>query len=101
MWLNDEELLPDEEGTDSGNVVTNEVDLGNENLTARPPKKIKLLKGWNKVLIKLPYVDVEGVRLNKWLFTFVVTDTECRDALSGLIYSPSKYMDNSGQARHF
>lgn len=76
--------------TNSGKSIDNEVDLGNENFTARPPLAINLKKGWNKVLIKLPYVAADGVRLNKWMFTFVITDSEGRNALDGIIYSPDK-----------
>ena len=92
IWLNDEEILPDA-WTNAGKTITNEVDLGNENFTNRTPKQIALRKGWNKVMIKLPYVAADGVRLNKWLFTFVVTDVDGRDALPGLIYSPSKSLN--------
>ena len=88
IWLNDEEILPDP-WTNTGKTITNEVDLGNENFTNRDPKKISLKQGWNKVMIKLPYVAANGVRLNKWLFTFVVTDEEGRNALPDLVYSPS------------
>lgn len=92
IWLNDEEILPDP-WTNTGKTITNEVDLGNENFTARAPKRISLNQGWNKVMIKLPYVAADGVRLNKWLYTFVVTDVDGRDALPGLIYSPSASMN--------
>ena len=67
--------------------------MKNENLTARNPVKIQLQEGWNKVFLKLPYVSADGVRLNKWMFTFVITDTEGRDALEGLIYSPHQQFD--------
>ena len=92
LWLNDVEIKGPT-WTNAGKSITNEIPLGNENFTARKPVKIKLLEGWNKVFLKLPYVSASGVRLNKWMFTFVITDTEGRDALDGLIYSPSKSMD--------
>ena len=46
-------------------------------------------KGWNKVFLKLPYVNA-GYRLDKWMFTFVLTDLEGRNAVEGLVYSPDK-----------
>ena len=90
LWLNDEELSPpdwDNAGLES---VNNETPLHNENLTARKPLIVHLKHGWNKVFIKLPYVPAQGVRLNKWMFTFVLTDLEGRYALDGLIYSPEQ-----------
>ena len=48
---------------------------------------VHLNKGWNKVFIKLPYVKTPGVRLNKWMFTFVLTDKTGRNALDGIVYS--------------
>jgi len=30
------------------------------------------------------------VRLSKWMFTFVLTDIEGRNALDGLVYSPEQ-----------
>jgi hypothetical protein len=46
------------------------------------------------VFIKLPYVPAQGVRLNKWMFTFVLTDLEGLNALDGLIYSPEQTKPN-------
>ncbi len=89
LWLNDEELLPPDWDNEGQN-ITNETPLGNENLTARPPLVVQLEKGWNKVFLKLPYVNTPGVRLNKWMFTFVLTDTTGRDALD-LVYSPRRH----------
>jgi len=89
IWVNGEELLPPV-WSESGEKVDHETDLGNENLTARGPVRIRLKKGWNEVFLKLPYVAVDGVRLNKWMFTFVLTDPEGRDALEGVTYSPDR-----------
>ena len=97
VWLNDEELIPEAWGN-TGKAITNEVDLLNENFTARKPLPVTLHEGWNKVLIKLPYVSASGVRLNKWMWTFVLTDTEGRDAVEGLIYSPSRCLDAESEA---
>lgn len=95
IWLNDAELLPPT-WKNSGKAITNEVDLLNENFTARDPEVITLKKGWNKVFIKLPN-NPNGLRLNKWAFTFVITDLEGKNALDGLIYSPNKCMDEAAE----
>ena len=67
--------------------------LKNENLTARPVVQIQLREGWNKVLMRLPHAAASGTGRDKWQFTFVLTDPTGRDALEGIIYSPSKSMD--------
>lgn len=97
IWVNDEEVMPPV-WQNSGKSINAETDLLNENFTARTPERIELKEGWNKVFIKLPYVAADGVRLNKWLFTFVLTDTEGRDALDGLIYSPNQCMDSDAES---
>lgn len=92
IWLNDVRIDPPV-WVNSGKTINREVDLANENFTARKPTRITLKQGWNKVLIKLPYLSASGVRLNKWMFTFVVTDVDGKDALPDLVYSPNKIMD--------
>ena len=69
----------------AGERLARETPLTDENLTGRAPVRIHLRKGWNRVFLKLPYVD-SGIRLNKWMFTFVITDTTGRDALPGIEY---------------
>ena len=54
---------------------------------------MKLHVGWNKVFLKLPYVAADGVRLNKWLFTFVLVDLATGEALDNIIYSPDQSVD--------
>ena len=92
IWLNDTEILPPT-WDNTGVGINNEVDLKNENFTARKPIQVTLKEGWNKVFIKLPYVGASGVRLNKWMFTFVLTDLDGKNAVEGLVYSPNKRMD--------
>ncbi len=92
IWLNDEELLPPTWGN-SGKSINSEVELLNENFSARKPLQVQLKQGWNKVFLKLPYVNASGVRLNKWLYTFVLTDVDGNEALEDLIYSPNQCMD--------
>ena len=92
LWLNGEEIMPPT-WTNTGRSINAEVDLQNENFPARKPVAVQLKAGWNKVLIKLPYVAADGVRLNKWLFTFVLTTTDGRKALEGITYSPTQKLN--------
>ena len=92
IWLNGSRINPPT-WDNTGKGINNEVDLGNENFTARSPIEVQLNEGWNKVFIKLPYVGAGGVRLNKWMFTFVLTDLEGKNAVEGLIYSPNQCLD--------
>ena len=96
IWLNDTEILPPT-WDNTGVGINNEVDLKNENFTARKPLQVTLKEGWNKVFIKLPYVGASGVRLNKWMFTFVLTDLEGKNAVDGLVYSPNKMLDEAAE----
>jgi len=72
--------------------MSNEIPLGNENMTARPPIPITLNRGWNKVLIKLPVgkFTTSEVRLVKWMFSFVFVTRDGQQAIDGLVYSPEK-----------
>ena len=65
-----------------------ETDLGNLNFPARKPLQVKLRKGWNKVILKLPYITYPTQnRPSKWQFTFVFTTPDGRHAAKGLVYS--------------
>ena len=97
IWLNGTRINPPT-WDNTGKGINNEVDLGNENFTARNPIEVQLNEGWNKVFIKLPYVGAGGVRLNKWMFTFVLTDLEGKNAVEGLIYSPNQCLDEATEA---
>ena len=92
LWLNGEEIKPPT-WANTGKSISSEVDLKNENFPAREPVTVQLKTGWNKVLIKLPYVAADGIRLNKWLFTFVLTTIDGSKALDGIIYSPTQTMN--------
>jgi len=96
LWVNGTEVAPPT-WTNSGRSINSEVDLGNENFTAREPIYISLRAGWNKVLLKLPYVNASNVRLNKWMFTFVLTDATGRHALDGITYSPIQSLDENAE----
>ena len=96
IWLNGERINPPT-WDNSGKGIGAEVDLLNENFTARTPIQVTLKQGWNKVFLKLPYVGANGIRLNKWMFTCVFTDTEGKNAVEGLIYSPNQCMDEAAE----
>lgn len=96
IWVNDEEVAPPT-WTNSGVNINNEVDLGNENFPARNPISINLREGWNKILLKLPYVNASNIRLNKWMFTFVLTDASGRHALDNITYSPIQSFDANAE----
>lgn len=96
IWLNNQELVPAVDWTTTGGGEENE--LGNINFTARDPLNVHLNKGWNKVLLKLPYTGTNpGAYGSKWQFTFFFTDAE-GDAVEGLIYSPAKCIDENAEA---
>jgi hypothetical protein len=69
-----------------------EITLKNENMVSRNPIPVQLNKGWNKVFIKLPVgtFNTHQVRLVKWMFAFVLTTLDGRDAIEALIYSPDR-----------
>lgn len=92
IYLNGLEIMPPT-WDNTGKSINSEVDLQNENFAAREPVSVQLRKGWNKVFLKLPYVSADGVRLNKWMFTFVLTDPTGRHALEGITYSPIQRLD--------
>lgn len=68
------ELLAPPVWDNSGLAIDNEELLLNENATARPLTPVALRRGWNTVEAYLPYVDAPGVRLDKWMITFVPAD---------------------------
>ena len=96
IWINGERIAPPT-WDNTGVSIDNEKELKNENFTARKPIQVTLKQGWNKVFIKLPYVGASGVRLNKWMFTFVLTDLDGKNAVEGLVYSPNKRMDATAE----
>lgn len=89
VYWNNQPLYP-YPWTHQGRKIDNETAMGNENLTDRPPLKLHLQKGWNKVVLVLPNVKAKGVRLNKWMFTFVLTDLAGKKALPDIVYDPTK-----------
>lgn len=93
IWLNGTEITAPTY-KNAGKSINREVDLLDENFPARTPIKVTLKQGWNKVFLKLPYINA-GYRLDKWMFTCVFTDLEGVNAVDGLIYSPNQCMDEA------
>ena len=87
VWINDTEILPAEEWTTAGSGEEDE--LGNVNFTARRPIPVTLKAGWNKVVVKLPYVNASPLRGNKWQYTCFFTDLDGINAVEGLRYDPN------------
>lgn len=91
IWINDVPVEPPKwENTHT--IKSNEIPLRNENPAGRPPVKVTLNKGWNKVLLKMPVgaFTTPEVRLVKWMFTAVFVTTDGREAVNDLVYSPEK-----------
>lgn len=91
IWLNDQEVLPPV-WTNVHTEHSAEIELGNENCTARPPLHVHLNKGWNKVFMKLPVgrFTTSQIWLVKWSFTAVFVTLDGSYAVEGLIYSPDR-----------
>ena len=94
IWINGEEIAAPTWDNTGVSISSKEVELKNENFPGRKPIEVTLKQGWNKVFLKLPYMN-KGYRLKKWMFTFVLTDTEGKNAVEGLIYSPNQCKDEA------
>lgn len=96
IWINDTEVMPPV-WESQHTLADNETPLTNENASYRAPVAVNLIKGWNKVFIKLPVgaFSIPQVRLIKWMFSCVFTTTDGKNAVEGLIYSPEKKTDTS------
>lgn len=88
LWINGAELPPPV-WTNTHKKRDHEHPLGNENAVSRPPLPISLRKGWNQILIKLPIgkFSIPEVRLNKWMFSAAITNTQGTEALEGITYA--------------
>ena len=100
IWLNGEEIAAPEWQQPDAAIPQDHAEKGltNENLTARPVVRVQLKAGWNKVFLRLPHVNNGGTGRDKWQFTFVLTDTEGKNALEGITYSPNKTLDAAAEA---
>ena len=92
IWINDKEIAAPQWEQPDATIKQDQGTTGltNENFTARPVTHIKLRRGWNKVLMRLPHADNGGTGRDKWQFTFVITDTKGENALEGIVYSPTR-----------
>ena len=96
IWINGK-VVPAPKYKNTGvSIPDKEVTQKNENFAARKPIAISLKKGWNKVFLKLPYVNA-AYRLDKWMFTCVFTDLQGKAAVDGLIYSPNQCLDEAAE----
>ncbi len=73
VWVNNKPIDPPiwEQAATIGDL---EIPLIDEGYSFRVPKQIKLKKGWNRVLIKLPIGQFQGRTWDnpiKWMFTFI------------------------------
>jgi hypothetical protein len=91
VWVNGEEILPPIWDGLSVN-LTHKPSFMNENCFARAPLPVTLVKGWNKVLLKLPVgaFTLPQVRLVKWMFTFAFVTLDGTYAVDNIFYSPDK-----------
>ena len=94
IWINGEEIAAPTWDNTGVSISSKEVELKNENFPGRKPIEVTLKQGWNKVFLKLPYMN-KGYRLKKWMFTCVFTDLEGVNAVEGLIYSPNQCKDEA------
>lgn len=92
VWLNGQEIAAPAWQQPDKDIPQDNTTLGltNENFTARPVVKVHLNEGWNKVFLKLPHANSGGTARDKWQYTFVLTDTEGKNALEGITYSPDR-----------
>ena len=81
LWVNGTEVFPPEwEG--GAELADYQEPFGNANASGRPPQPVKLAKGWNDVLVKLPVgaFSTKENRLTKWMFTCAFTTLDGRAA---------------------
>ena len=97
IWINGKEIAAPTWDNTGVSISSKEVMLKNENFPGRKPIAVTLKEGWNKVFIKLPYLN-KGYRLKKWMFTCVFTDLEGKNAVEGLIYSPNQLTNERTEA---
>lgn len=82
LWLNGNELTPGT-WTATHSTLSNEIPLGNENASSRPPLSITLRPGWNMLLVKLPIgkFSTRETRLVKWMFSASIVSQDGKEAL--------------------
>ncbi len=85
VWINGSEIAPPVWNNPGLPAKSDEIPFTDENYSFREPTKIHLNKGWNQVLLKVPF----GNKTWKWMFTFVPVTRENGDfrEIEGLKYS--------------
>lgn len=96
IWINGAEVPAPVYENSGVSISSKEILLKNENFTARRPIAVALKQGWNRVFLKLPYINA-AYRLDKWMFTCVFTDAEGEQAVDGLVYSPNKCLNEAAE----
>ncbi len=74
IWVNHEPIAPpkwNHPGPLGERRAAQEIAFTNESYHFRPPTKVKLQRGWNQVLLRVPFGQAEGYRGGKWMFTCV------------------------------
>jgi hypothetical protein len=88
IWVNDNEIQPPVWQQPALESNTSEIPFVDEDYYYREPTTIKLNKGWNKFLLKVPF----GGNAWKWMFTCVPVDVSENGVheIEGLKYSTKK-----------
>lgn len=77
IWVNDTEIAPPVWEQPSLGAKTDEIPFKDEDYFYREPTKIRLNKGWNKVLLKIPH----GGNSWKWMFTCIPVNIEGKSVI--------------------
>ncbi|WP_086478201.1 family 20 glycosylhydrolase [Arenibacter amylolyticus] len=87
IWVNNEEVAPPVWQQPELAVATDEIPFIDEDYFYREPAKVKLKKGWNTVLLKIPH----GGRSWKWMYTFIPVSLDGNNVreVQDLKYDPS------------
>ena len=88
VWVNGNIINPPVWNNPGLGVKTEEIPFSDENYSFRKPSQIKLKKGWNSVLLKIPQDGTSW----KWMFTFVPVRYEVGQVreLEGVKFSVEK-----------
>ncbi len=85
VWVNGDEIPPPVWNNPGLTEKSEEIPFSDEDYFYREPTKIKLMKGWNRILLKVPF----GGTSWKWMFTFVPVEIDeqgCKE-VKGLRFS--------------
>jgi len=93
VWLNGKLVLPPV-WVNHGVSPDHETPYANENMWSRLPSGIRLMKGWNSLVVKLPVsrFSTPETRLVKWMFTAMIVTPDGKGQPEGIVYSPEKIL---------